>query len=350
MEDADFVKRMIRYLSWGGGLIVVIAVALGWYIHDGLTPPEVGDQVLVDIPKGAGTRQIASILAEHHLIKNPLVFGYYVKSKGVGSQLQAGRYQLRQGDTIDQILQKMTAGDVYRDTFKITIREGWTVEQIAAYLEAKGVADGHTFRLLAKEGNFTYPFLPEKSDKMKYRLEGFLFPDTYIFEKNATENMIITRMLEGFQEHWRKDWDKVLTERHMSILKAVTLASIVEREAVVDKERPLISGVFYNRLKKHMLLQADSTVQYALGGEQKERLFYKDLEVDSPYNTYKYTDLPPGPIGNPGMASLEAVINPAKTDYYFFVTKKDGSQEHYFAKTYEDHQKNIALSNAQAKK
>jgi len=183
-----------------------------------------------------------------------------------------------------------------------------------------------------------FPFLEAIPDKTKYRLEGYLFPDTYEISDEATASELISIMLDGSAKVLEGDFQDKLDEKGLSLHEALTLASIVEREARVDKERPLIAAVFHNRLDNEamQLLQSCATVQYALG-EVKPVLTYDDLEVDSPYNTYLNPGLPPGPIGSPGFRSIEATLYPAEVDYLYFVFKEDGTGTHYFSETLQEH-------------
>jgi UPF0755 protein len=183
-------------------------------------------------------------------------------------------------------------------------------------------------------------------------LEGYIFPETYEVPQTSTDEKIVRRM---FEELDRKlallpaDWQQQMEKLGLTFHDIMTIASLIEREVVVDEERALVASVIYNRLNQKYPLQIDATVQYALDAP-KERLLYVDLEVDSPYNTYKHAGLPPGPIASPGLKSIEAALYPDTSTYMFYVTKKDGTAEHYFAETYEAHQSNIAKSNENAKK
>ncbi|MNZ86552.1 putative aminodeoxychorismate lyase [compost metagenome] len=184
------------------------------------------------------------------------------------------------------------------------------------------------------------------NDQLHQRLEGYLFPETYEMKKESTEEDIIKRMLMELDRKLAElpeDWQLVMEEKNLSLHELLTIASLVEREVVVDEERALVAGVIYNRMKDGMMLQIDATVQYSLD-KPKERLYEKDLQVDSPYNTYKVEGLPPGPIASPSIASIQAALYPEDSDYLFYVTKKDGSQSHLFAKTYKEHLKNIEIS------
>jgi UPF0755 protein len=330
-------------------LLIAAAGGAGLYIYQGLQPVE-GEPTVkkVTIPAGSSVREIAQLLEGQGLIKNATLFTYYVKAKGIGSRLQAGDYQFQTGQTVDQLIQAMVDGHTVVDAVRFTIPEGWNVEQIAAHLAEKGLVDKQKFLWEVNHGSFPeFPFvasIPQKKGR-KYRLEGYLFPETYEVKKGATEHEIIARMLAQFQKEIKPDWTAKLKQRNMTLDDAVNLASIVEREVVVDKERPVVAGVYFNRLREGWLLQADATVQFILG-KQRDRLTYDDLKIDNPYNTYVHPGLPPGPIANPGRESLAAVVQPAVHDYFFYVTKKDGSSEHYFSRTLDEHLANDAKSRA----
>lgn len=326
-------------------LMVVGSAGIYQYYMASLEPTEPGNPVVVEIPAGSSTKKIASILEENHLVRNSHTFTIYVRQTGKGSQLQAGRYQFTPGQPMEQIVNKMVKGEVFVDTIQFTIPEGFTIMQMASLLEEKGWVNKNKFLQEVNHGQFSYDFVQAipHSKTIPYRLEGYLFPKTYELRKGATEHEIIDRMLSQFNEEWDPAWDEQLKKQKMSLHEAVTLASIIEREVAVAKERPIVAGVYYNRMAQDILLQADATIQYALG-RPKQRLTYKDLELNHPYNTYKYEGLTPGPIASPGKSSMEAVIQPDHHGYLFYVTKKDGSGEHYFSKTYQEHLRNIALS------
>lgn len=304
----------------------------------------------MEIPPNSSVGRIGKILEENNLIKDAHLFSLYAKIKGKGSDLKAGKYQLTVGQSIDELLVKMSNGDVYKDTITVTIPEGFTVEQIAARLSEKGLVKKDAFLREVNQGKFAQEIVKgiPADKRMKYRLEGYLFPDTYEFKKGITEHEIIGRMLDRFEEVWNEEWEDKLKQRNLSKHQAITLASIVEREVRAENERKKVAGVYFNRLAKQMPLQADATIQY-LFDKQKERITYSDLKMDNPYNTYKVKGLPPGPIANPGEAALDAVVNAEKHNYLFYVTKKDGTGQHYFATTYEEHLRNIDKSKANQK-
>jgi UPF0755 protein len=235
--------------------------------------------------------------------------------------------------SVEQIVNKLAAGNAEVNSKRFTIPEGFELRQIAERLESEGLVNKDEFYAAIDKSKFDYAFvkdIPNRDNK----LEGYLFPDTYDVFKNATEEEIINKMLNRFDQVFTEEYRQRAKELNMSYDQVITLASIIEREAKLDKERKIISAVFHNRLKKNIKLQSCATVQYLLK-EQKEVLTYKDLEVDSPYNTYKYAGLPKGPIASPGAKSIEAALYPDKVDYLYFVANKDGS--HIFTKTYQEH-------------
>lgn len=297
--------------------------------------PNAKESVVVTIPKGSGTGVIADILKENGLIRSKGGFKKLAKDLRLESQLKAGDYELNRTMSAEEILKKIAAGDVYSSKIKVVIPEGYELKQIEAKLLELKLIDKDAFEDAVANGDFDYAFLkgiPNGSN----RLEGFLFPATYQFEPGTSEKDILDKMLSTFDAHFKPEYYKLAENAGMSVVEAVTLASIVEREAKLDSERPTIASVFLNRLNGGKRLESCATVQYALG-ERKTKLYYKDLEVESPYNTYRHKGLPPGPIASPGAKSIEAALKPAQTDYLFFHTtdKNDGS--HIFTKTYQQH-------------
>lgn len=341
------MNKLVKWVLGGLLILFVIGIIGVAYIQAQFQAVQTAsaEKITVMIPKGSTTSEIAKLLKEKNLIKNELIFHLYVKYLGNDGDLKAGSFQLSGDMDLQKIIRQLIEGNTIIDSVRFTIPEGYNVKQIAERLANQGLADKERFLQLVKEGNFDFDFLKEmpKDDRIEYKLEGYLFPETYEIKKGATEEEIITKMLSQFQKEWKEDWTSIIKEKGMTIHQMVTLASIIEREVVVDKERPIVSGVFYNRLKDSWNLQSCATVQFILG-KQQDRLTFADLEIDHPYNTYVNQGLPPGPIGSPGRKSLEAALYPEKHDYYFFVTKKDQSGEHYFSKTFAEHQKYNAKS------
>jgi UPF0755 protein len=280
-----------------------------------------------------------------------------LKIQGEGSRFQAGVYELTPGMTRDQIVAKLNNGEIIAPaTIRFTIPEGFTVQQVAVRLaETAGVNKAKFLEAAGQPAQWTGSMwtktLPT-DNSLRFPLEGYLFPDTYEMKRGSTEADIINRMLSELDlklDQLPEDWQSTLEERGLTVHQLLTIASLVEREVVVDDERPIVASVIQNRLKKKMPLQIDATIQYLLD-KQKEHLLEVDLKVDSPYNTYLKAGLPPGPIASPSLKSIEAALYPEATDYLYYVTKKDGTNTHLFAFTYKQHQKNIKLSEKNVKK
>ena len=268
------------------------------------------------VERGTSAREIARGLTQAGYIHHPWSFLIWVKWGAHHARaIHPGTYMLSPKDGGYHIAQLLRQGPPAE---RVTFPEGWTSRQMAAVLESHRVVGAAAF--LAKV----------KQDKA----EGYLFPDTYVFEQNSDVDTVIRAMRHRFTQMLPPDWAERAKALHLSERDLVTLASIVEREARVPPERPVIAGVFLNRLRKHWRLESCATVEYALG-KWKPRLTYRDLDVQSPYNTYRHAGLPPGPIGNPGAAALDAAAHPSATDMMFFVANGDGT--HRFSQYYKQH-------------
>ncbi len=325
--------KTIRVIS-----ILLFIIVLGFYggyffLGQQMKPMNKDSDVLVplEIPNNAGTNQISQLLYDNNLISNTLVFRFYIKYEGLDRNLKAGKYQLSQAMSLKEIVEQLQKGQTSLITF--TIPEGFTLEQIATTLEGSSLIDAEIFFDVAENADFNFPWI-EDLPAGRLRLEGFLFPDTYKIPENFSEKNIIQMMLNRFTEVFSEDYLQRMTEIDMNIVEVVTLASIIEREIRHTNEQPIASAVFHNRLQKNMRLESCATVQYALG-EVKKVLLYSDLEVDSPYNTYKIFGLPPGPIAAPGKGAIEAALYPSDDDYLYFLVKPDGS--HHFSRTFAEH-------------
>ncbi len=324
-------------------LVILIVVVIGVigaqnYYKEALGPMSRDNpsSVKIIIPAASSTTTIGNILYENGLIKNQLIFKYQVKNKNVDSKLKAGEYDLSTGMDLNTIIDNLSKGVKSSNTVRFTIPEGYEIRQIAEKLEKEGLINKERFlELVENKKNFEEQYSFLKDLEKDQSLEGFLFPSTYEIFVGSTEEEIIGKMLKEFHRIYKKDIESKLEEMNLTLNEAITLASIVEREGKVDEERPLMSAVFHNRLKKGMLLQSCATVQYILG-ERKEVLSTADTQIPSPYNTYIHEGLPPAPIASPGEAAIVAALNPADVDYLFFVlTGSDGS--HTFTKTYDEH-------------
>lgn len=330
-------------------LVLIIGVAgAGWYgwnwLQDQLAPA--GDSnhpILVTIPKGTSSTGAGNILYQAGLIRNSTVFRLWMRYQELDGKIQAGDYILSENLSLSEIVDKLVKGDVHRDTLRFTIPEGLFLEDIASRLADNGIVDEKRFLELTADLSLwqDYWFVQELPPGLEVPLEGYLFPNTYEISATAEnkEELVIAILLRQFGRVFTEEMRTETEALGLSVHQAVTLASIVEKEAVSGKERPLIAGVFYNRLDKKMPLQSCATVNYIIKDFSIRDISpYKDNP--SPYNTYKYGGLPPGPIAAPGKAALEAAVWPEDSDYLYFVAKDDGSGEHYFAKTYAEHIKN----------
>lgn len=290
-------------------------------------PPE--GSVDVRIPEGADLRAIAAHLEDAGLVKHPRLFSLYVRLRGTERTLKAGRYRFRAGASWDEVLVSLERGEVL--TIALTIPEGLALREIAPRLAGlSGVPPDSVLALGRDTAAALRLGVPGPT------LEGYLFPDTYRFSEGIAPLEALRVMVDRYRAFWGEEERRLADSLGLSEREVVTLASIVEAEARVAEERRVIAGVYLNRLQRGMLLQADPTVQFALG-TPKERLLYRDIDsvADHPYNTYAHPGLPPGPICSPGEASLRAVLRPAETPYLFFVARPDGS--HVFSVTERDH-------------
>lgn len=331
----EWRNKMNRKIAF----FLILGVAFFSVIFGIITVKNIGTKILdsekvIVIKSSSGAKAIAGALKSGGVIKNKFFFINYVKKQDVATKLKPGTYKFGPGKvTFDDILKKLLEGE-QEEHITVTIPEGYTVAQIAKLFADKGIVTKENFLEYASSLDIPYDYIPKGSD---YRqLEGYLFPDTYQIPVSWNEEKIIDLLLSEFDGHWSDEYDKRAKELGFSVNEIVTIASLIEREAKIDKERTLISSVIHNRLKKGMLLQIDATVQYLLP-EQKGRLLYKDLEVDSPYNTYKYAGLPPTAIAAPGISCIEAALYPDDTEYYYYRAKTSGNGEHYFSKTFEEH-------------
>ncbi len=321
-------------------MISIIAFLAIWF-KVMLHPKNVANEVFIEVEVSSGTTadHLAVKMQEIGIIKNHNAFRLYAKIKGKDIKIKSGKYYLSPSMTAEQILDKLVRGDTIDSDIKVTIPEGSTLKNIARILNEKGVVnDIEEFANCAMVEKFKEKYFFMKDFPSNASLEGVLFPDTYFLPPGKNTEFYIDIFLKRFEDIYFNKVDPIVKENEIdfNIYQIVTMASIVEGEAKLESERPIIAGVFYNRLKKGMPLQSCATIEFILD-EHKEWLSLDDLEIDSPYNTYKNEGLPPGPIGAPGLSSLLAAADPAKVDYLYFVAKGDGS--HVFSRTYAEHLK-----------
>lgn len=286
-----------------------------------------GAPTRVIIPRGASFGQATDSLAKAKLVGSPKMFRLYGRITGGDRNIKPGTYLLKPGTPWSDIVGALNGGHGLVNT--ITIPEGFDTHQITPLLARTLKVPADSVKAAMRD-----TALLARLDIPNQTLEGYLFPDTYAFPIGTTARQAVREMVYAFERRWKPDWNASLTELKINRNDLVTMASIVEKEARVPEERPVIAAVYYNRLRKGMLLQADPTIQYALG-RHVGRVFYKDLATKSPYNTYINKGLPPGPIASPGVASLAAAAHPASVPYLYFVASRDG--HHEFRMTLNEH-------------
>lgn len=285
------------------------------------------------IKPGMTTKDIADNLHTRGLVRNPGCFRLEARVKGLANKLQAGLYLIRGGMSNEDIVNTLSQGRV--QMAQLTVPEGYSVVEIGNALQSAGFGNAAKFRQAAKKYT-RYGYMKSKSSYVIYAAEGFLYPAVYDFPASYSEKDLLELMVQTFHEEMEKAGIlREVKERKLDLREVVTLASLVEKEAVFEEEQPLIAGIFQKRLKIGMPLQSDTTVQYILGGKQREIIYYRDTAIDHPYNTYQNYGLPPGPIASPGLSAIKAVLHPKKSDYLYFVAEKDG--HHRFTTNYEDH-------------
>jgi peptidoglycan lytic transglycosylase G len=307
----------LRFAAFAAGCTLV--AACGGEPH--------GAPTRVIIPRGASFGQATDSLVKAKLVGSPKMFRLYGRITGGDRNIKPGTYLLKPGTPWSDIVSALNGGHGLVNT--ITIPEGYDTHQITPLLARTLKVPADSVKAAMRD-----TALLARLDIPNPTLEGYLFPDTYAFPVGTTARQAIREMVYAFERRWKPDWDASLTELKINRNDLVTMASIVEKEARVPEERPVIAAVYYNRLRKGMLLQADPTVQYALG-RHVGRVFYKDLATKSPYNTYINKGLPPGPIASPGVASLAAAAHPASVPYLYFVASRDG--HHEFRMTLNEH-------------
>ncbi|MBR2521493.1 MAG: endolytic transglycosylase MltG [Oscillospiraceae bacterium] len=337
-------KKTKRWGCFGGilyFLLVVCTAALMatvlWQAACDVLGLSDGDsEASVVILKTDDLEEITQKLKDAGMIKYKTLFKFYANYSKAMDKIQPGTYTLRTNYDYMALVSNMRTEIGRKDTVDVTIPEGYTVRQIFKILAENGVCLQEDLETIAADYDFGYDFLQGIAFGDYRRLEGYLFPDTYQFYQNDDPVTVIRKMLSNFDQRVTDEIRQLASSNGHSLRDVLIVASIIEKEAQVPQDRPLISSVIYNRLNSSFgYLQIDATVIYAMG-EHTDSLSYEDLKYDDPYNTYMYEGLPPGPIANPGLDSIKAAADPADTDYMFYALKSDGS--HYFSTTYEEHQ------------
>ena len=336
----DFKKKDLIKIVVASGLLIAVFVGLfyGFGVAKDVFGLKKDHEIIISVPEGATITKIAEVLEENGIIKYPRLFK--IRASLGDYVIQQGRHIVNRSMGYGKILKKLTmvpdAG--YDNIYNVLIPEGFEVRHIAQKLSELGLIDTQKFYDEIENGDFDYPFI-DKIERKENRLEGYLFPATYEIQKGESEHAIINKMLEAFNLIVVPMYEQADTD--LSLDEIVTMASIIEREAANDSERPIVSSVFYNRLKFDMAFGSCATVQYILK-ERKDVLSLADTKIKSPYNTYINKGLPPGPIASPGKASVEAALNPEDTDYLYFAAKADGSGN-VFSKNNDEHIKTVQI-------
>lgn len=349
-KEAKLVRRIV-FITAIVGILLIGAIGGGgyYYIKEAMKPVDENSKKTVDvnIPIGSSTTGIGQILEDKGVIRDARVFKYYVKFKNEAG-FMAGDYKMKPSMTLPEIITSLKTGKVMQDVvMKITIPEGKQLKQIAGIIAEKTQQDEEEIFKQLNDKEFVHKMMGKYpdvltddilKDNVKYPLEGYLFPATYPFySEKPTVEEIVTVMLTKTKEVLG-EFKGQMEEKEMTTHELMTMASLIEEEATEKVDRDKIASVFYNRLEDGMMLQTDPTVLYA-HGEHKERVFYKDLEIDDPYNTYKIQGLPPGPIANPGVMSIEAALAPADTDHMYFLATSTG--EVLFSQTLAEHNRKV---------
>jgi UPF0755 protein len=331
-----------RILALGTVLLLLAVAGAAAWMWDCIEQPYQGfsgQGVFVDLPHGASSRTVARLLKQSGVIRSALAFEVYAR-RHPRRRLQAGEYFFGHAISGHDVFWQIADGHIYEQPF--TVREGETIFDIAHDLETEKLMTADEFLAAAQNPELIRDVAPRAKT-----LEGFLFPATYFLPRHPTPTDVTAEMVRKFKEEWQRiappesKHDTTGLEHGRPVVSIVTLASLVERETPKPEERPLVAGAFENRLRKNIPLQCDPTVIYALqdAGQFNGKLTGADLHFPSPYNTYAHPGLPPGPIGNPGEASLRAALDPAKTDYLYFVANTQGG--HFFAATLAEHNRNV---------
>jgi len=331
------VKRVIRALA----ILVVVAVLAGgaaaFVLYSRVDEPfrgYQGNSMEVEIPAGSSTRAIGEQLVSAGIVRDTITYRAALWLSGEARRLKAGEYVFDRPMGAREVLGKIARGEVA--LVNVTFREGLTIREMADLFEGQGLGTAAAFRDAAADKSLIVDLDPAATD-----LEGYLFPETYAVSRHVTAPQLVRSMVDRFTRVLTPDLRQAASDRGLTVRQLVTLASIVEKETGAANERPLVAAVYSNRLKTGMGLQCDPTVIYALqrAGRYDGNLRRDDLAFDSPYNTYRYAGLPPGPIAAPGKGSLEAAARPAAVDYVYFVSRNDGT--HAFARTLDEHNRNV---------
>ena len=326
-------KKLLTIIA---GILILAAIVLGVAINANNNKNlATGENIIITVEPGMTNADIATLLQNKKMINSPAFFRLQSRFARMERSLQAGEYEIVSGMSNWEIINLFSKGQVRHKT--LTIPEGYTIEQIAKKIEESGLGSAEEFKKAAKD-YAPYSYMETSNNNVIFKAEGFAYPSTYYLSPGSAEKEILAIMVKEFDTQLTEDIRQKAKDKNMSIRDLVNLASLVEKEAVFPEERPVIAGVFLKRLQIQMPLQSDTTIQYILGVQKKE-ISIADTKIDSPYNTYLYAELPPGPIASPSISTINAVLDPKQTNYLYFVADLEG--HHHFTETYQDHLKEI---------
>jgi len=329
---------MIKRLFLAFLILAMTAAGAAWWFYLRLTTPFQGyetNEVFVDIPAGTSEGDIARRLADAGVVRDAWTFRIAARHAGADRKLQAGEYRFSGPATPADVVARIARGDAY--TRGVTFPEGLTIREMASIFERSGLGAADGFVAATANTSLAGSFDPDATT-----LEGYLFPSTYAVARGGGAEGVVSAMVEQFKIVFDAAHRAAADAQGLTIREAVTLASLVEKETAQPEERPLVAAVYLNRLRVHMPLQCDPTVVYALmlAGRWNGNISKADLSIDSPFNTYRYAGLPPGPIASPGRGSLDAAVHPSSAPYLYFVSRNNGT--HVFATTLDEHNRNVA--------
>lgn len=330
-KNKNFKKIMTILVS----IVVVFGIIIVFSYNNTVKKPLKidGDTVSVEVKTGEGFYNLLNTLEEKDLLNNKIFIKIYTKLHGANADLIPGIYELNKDITLEELIKTLQTEDYVKNSIKVTIPEGYNVDQIAQELEESQLFTKEEFLKAVKD--YTLPSYITSNPNKRYAIEGFLYPETYMFPKDATANEVVDLMIKRFDNSIKSIEREIgIDIKDNELEKIITIASLIEEEARSNEDRPLIASVINNRIDKGMKLQIDACILYSMG-KHVEVVLNKHLETDSPYNTYKYYGLPIGPIASPGKESIEAALKPAKTDYLFYLIKP-GDTLHYFTNNYDD--------------
>lgn len=343
------IKKMVKTAKRIVIILIILAILTGSFFYFSnkvnFSHGKAGKQGILKIEKGDDAVTIGKQLEQNGFISNHIYFVFYVWNEGLHNQILAGEYEIAPNLTIPEIAKIITRGEIIPTQVKITFPEGWTAEKMAERIDANGLPgtgdSNESFDGLRQDAEhfrdkYGYDFLETVS--LKQGLEGFLFPDTYYFSKEAAAEDMIKKMLDNFGKKLSPDLRQEIARQRKTIHEVITMASIVEGEVRSDSDRKIVSGIFWHRIENGQALQSCATLAYVLG-ENKKQYSFEDTRTPSPYNTYLNKDLPPGPISNPGLAAIMAAIYPTETDYNYFLSDP-ATGETIFSKTLDEHNAN----------